>query len=186
MRFSIAIVRSSLVLNVTTLVRGFHPSEFKTPADDPYHFARQHGLRVESLDDYLDVLDRLFRAAKEKGAVCLKTTLAYQRTLQAVLGAQREALLRMRTDGELSNEVMNRVIRRSGPSTPRNALRTGVDTPGPSMTPTGWPVSTGWPHAVSWRNKGRNTPTEGATITRSRTNKPSPCTSDSSIPIAPP
>ena len=71
-----------LVFNVTTLVRGFHPSEFKSPADDPYHFARQKGLRAESLDDYLVVLDRLFREAKEKGAVCLKTTLAYQRTLR--------------------------------------------------------------------------------------------------------
>jgi CPA1 family monovalent cation:H+ antiporter len=38
-------------------------------------------------------------------------TLAYQRTLQHVLVAQREALLQMRSDGELSNEVMNRVMR---------------------------------------------------------------------------
>jgi monovalent cation/hydrogen antiporter len=38
-------------------------------------------------------------------------TLAYQQTLQHVLGAQREALLRMRSDGELSNEVMNRILR---------------------------------------------------------------------------
>jgi predicted TIM-barrel fold metal-dependent hydrolase len=71
-----------LVFNVTTLVRGFHPTEFKEPADDPYLFARKKELRVESLDDYLTVLDRLFREAKDKGAVCLKTTLAYQRTLR--------------------------------------------------------------------------------------------------------
>jgi predicted TIM-barrel fold metal-dependent hydrolase len=70
-----------VVFNVTTLVRGFHPSEFKAPADDPYHFARQKERKIESLDDYLDVLDLLFREAKTKGAVCLKTTLAYQRTL---------------------------------------------------------------------------------------------------------
>ena len=38
-------------------------------------------------------------------------TLAYQRTLQAVLRAQREALLDMRSDGELSNEMMNRILR---------------------------------------------------------------------------
>jgi hypothetical protein len=31
--------------------------------------------------------------------------------LQLVLAAQREALLRMRRDGELSNEVMNRILR---------------------------------------------------------------------------
>lgn len=38
-------------------------------------------------------------------------SLAYQQTLQSVLGAQRDALLRMRSDGEVSNEVMNRIIR---------------------------------------------------------------------------
>lgn len=70
-----------VVFNVTTLTRGFHPSEFPKSADDPYHFAKQNGLKLESLDDYLAVLDRLFQEAKAKGAVCLKTTLAYQRTL---------------------------------------------------------------------------------------------------------
>jgi predicted TIM-barrel fold metal-dependent hydrolase len=71
-----------LVLNVTPLVKGFHQSEFPQQADDPYHFARQKGLEVKSLDDYLTALDKLFAEAKSKGAVCLKTTLAYQRTLQ--------------------------------------------------------------------------------------------------------
>jgi CPA1 family monovalent cation:H+ antiporter len=31
--------------------------------------------------------------------------------LQLVLAAQRQALLRMRSDGKLSNEVMNRIMR---------------------------------------------------------------------------
>jgi CPA1 family monovalent cation:H+ antiporter len=38
-------------------------------------------------------------------------SLAYQQMVQLVLGAQREALLRMRSDGELSNEVMHRILR---------------------------------------------------------------------------
>ena len=38
-------------------------------------------------------------------------SLAYQQIVQLVLGAQREALLRMRSDGKLSNEVMNRILR---------------------------------------------------------------------------
>src|ERR687883_245671 len=38
-------------------------------------------------------------------------SLAYQQMVQLVLGAQREALLRMRSNGELSNEVMNRILR---------------------------------------------------------------------------
>jgi len=71
-----------IVFNVTTLVRGFHPSEYKKPEDDPYAFAKSEGLDLKSIDDYLIVLDRLFKKAKASGAVCLKTTLAYQRTLQ--------------------------------------------------------------------------------------------------------
>ena len=72
-----------LVFNVTTLVRGFHSSEYSAKElwDSPYHFASEAGLEIKSLDDYLNVLDRLFQKAKAAGAICLKTTLAYQRTL---------------------------------------------------------------------------------------------------------
>ena len=49
-----------LVFNVTTLLDGFHPSEFKQPSDDPYLFAAP-GLEIATLDDYLSVLDLLFR-----------------------------------------------------------------------------------------------------------------------------
>jgi Na+/H+ antiporter len=38
-------------------------------------------------------------------------SLAYQRMVQSVLGAQREALVRLRSDGDVSNEVMNRIVR---------------------------------------------------------------------------
>lgn len=38
-------------------------------------------MEVRSLDDYLAVLDRLFQRAKESGILCLKMTLAYQRSL---------------------------------------------------------------------------------------------------------
>ncbi|MCI0626750.1 MAG: amidohydrolase [Acidobacteria bacterium] len=70
-----------LVFNVTLLSRGFHPSEFKEPTDDPYYFAREKNLKIASLDDYLNLLDLLFQEAKKKGAVCLKTTAAYSRSL---------------------------------------------------------------------------------------------------------
>src|SRR6516164_5475745 len=70
-----------LVLNVTTLVQGFHPSEFKSLFDDPYKFAREKNIEVKTLDDYLRLLDLLFAEAKKRGAVVLKTTLAYLRTL---------------------------------------------------------------------------------------------------------
>ncbi len=68
--------------NVTSVVRGFHPSQFSDPRDDPYVFACRHDLKVDSLDDYLAVLDRLLAEAKQAGAICLKTTLAYNRTLR--------------------------------------------------------------------------------------------------------
>jgi uncharacterized protein len=75
-----------LVFNVTTLVFGPRPSalnaEFKAPSDDPAVFASKWGLSVNSLDDYLLLIDRIFGEAKEKGAACLKSTLAYERTLQ--------------------------------------------------------------------------------------------------------
>jgi Na+/H+ antiporter len=38
-------------------------------------------------------------------------SLAYQQTVQIVLAAQREALLRLRANNELSNEAMNRILR---------------------------------------------------------------------------
>jgi monovalent cation/hydrogen antiporter len=38
-------------------------------------------------------------------------SLAYQQMVQAVLAAQREALVRLRNEGVISNEVMNRVVR---------------------------------------------------------------------------
>lgn len=75
-----------VVFNVTRLVRGFHPAEYETrgpwAGDDPYAFARKHGLPTDTLDDYLAVLNRLFLEAKDKGIVCLKCTLAYMRTLR--------------------------------------------------------------------------------------------------------
>lgn len=73
-----------LVFNVTTLIRGFHPSEFQNNAlSDPYRFAREHSFpTVSTLDDYLALLDRMFVVAREAGAVCLKTTAAYERSLQ--------------------------------------------------------------------------------------------------------
>ena len=71
-----------LVFNVTTLTRGFNPTEFNNPNDSPFAFAKDAGLPVKTLDDYLVVLDRLFVRAKTAGAVCLKTTIAYERSLQ--------------------------------------------------------------------------------------------------------
>jgi hypothetical protein len=54
-----------LVLNVTPLVRGFSAAEFPRRRTT-LSFRQREGLKVESLDDYLTVLDRLFRRARTK------------------------------------------------------------------------------------------------------------------------
>ena len=47
---------------------------------------------------------------QDRGRRVRGPSLAYQQMVQLVLQAQREALLRMRSDGKLSNEVMNRIL----------------------------------------------------------------------------
>ncbi len=72
----------ALVFNVSSLVNGYHRPKGMRPGDNVYNFADKNRLKVDSLDDYLHVLDVLFQERKNAGAVCLKSTLAYQRTLQ--------------------------------------------------------------------------------------------------------
>lgn len=71
-----------LVFNVSSLLRGFHPAEFEDPSDNPYRLAAQWHLPVNSLDDYMALLDRICREAKTAGAVGLiDDDTAYSRTL---------------------------------------------------------------------------------------------------------
>jgi len=67
--------------NVTYLVRGFHRSEYENPLEDPYVFAEKQGHSVNSLDDYVALLDKIVGEARRSDAICLKSTLAYNRTL---------------------------------------------------------------------------------------------------------
>jgi uncharacterized protein len=68
-------------INVTPFIRGIHASDFSTTNDSPFVFAAREGLRIESLDDYVAVIGKIMAFGKSKGAVCLKTTTAYERTL---------------------------------------------------------------------------------------------------------
>lgn len=70
-----------LVLRVNPLFRGFHPTEFTNPSEDPYALARRLKMKLETFDDYLALVEALFQTAKAHDAVCLKTTIAYQRSL---------------------------------------------------------------------------------------------------------
>ena len=73
------------VLRLNPFFRGFHPSEFaivrSNRRENPYDFARAQGISIESFDDYLAFIDKVFLLAKEAGIVGLKHSLAYQRTL---------------------------------------------------------------------------------------------------------
>jgi hypothetical protein len=68
-------------INVTTFIRGIHPSDFSSTNDSPFVFAKREGLKLDSLDDYIAVVEKIMAFGKSKGAVCLKTTTAYERTL---------------------------------------------------------------------------------------------------------
>ncbi len=68
-------------VNVTALIRGLQASDFSSTNDSPYVFAARHNLKIESLDDYLRVIERIIAFGQTRGAVCLKTTTAYERTL---------------------------------------------------------------------------------------------------------
>jgi len=68
--------------NVSLLLDGFHDSEFKgREVHSPYGFAAHQKLPIDSLDDYLAVIDQMMVQAKKDGVVCLKSPNAYQRTL---------------------------------------------------------------------------------------------------------
>jgi CPA1 family monovalent cation:H+ antiporter len=70
-------------------------------------------------DDTVDRLRQLYeyrkrrlaaRAGKIEDDGYEDRALAYQQMLQSILGAQRDALVRLRDEGTISNEVMNRVM----------------------------------------------------------------------------
>ncbi len=70
------------LLNVTTLMRGSHVSQFELASDNPYRYARKHRLKCDTFEEFLVVVEAIFEDAKKSGAICLKSTQAYQRTLR--------------------------------------------------------------------------------------------------------
>ncbi len=69
------------LLNVTTIMRGSHPDRFDGAFDSPYEFAKAEGLKTDTFDSFLNVIDAIFQKAVANDAVCLKSTQAYQRAL---------------------------------------------------------------------------------------------------------
>ena len=71
------------VLNVTEIMRGSHPRPIRSPTNDsPSPSPSGASMQIETLDDYLAVIDADFRRRRGADAVCLKSTQAYQRTLR--------------------------------------------------------------------------------------------------------
>ena len=71
-----------MVFNQNPIITGFHPTLFNKPNESPFKFAADRKMPMKTLDDYLKCVDKMFQTAKESGAICLKTTLAYQRTIR--------------------------------------------------------------------------------------------------------
>lgn len=69
------------VLNVTTVMRGSHPERFSSAADSPFAYAMRKSLPTKTFDEFLAVIEHLFEEATGAGAVCLKSTQAYERSL---------------------------------------------------------------------------------------------------------
>jgi hypothetical protein len=110
----------AFVFNVNPLLDGFHRSEFvSTPTSDPYRAAERHGLTIASLDEYLVLLDRMMAAAKAEGAVGLKSTRAYDRTLRfedvpreiaAAVFARRRTALSAKQIQDFQDFIMRRLV----------------------------------------------------------------------------
>jgi len=69
------------LLNVHTVIHGSHPSRDSGSRNSPYEFAKSRGRQVRTFDDYLSAVDLIFKEAVAKGAVGIKSTQAYVRTL---------------------------------------------------------------------------------------------------------
>ena len=85
------------------LHRGFHPNEFPGEIDSPYRYAREQKLPTATLDDYLAAMEHWLRAGKAAGGVCLKSTVAYERTLLfEMVDKERAAGIFGRPESQLS------------------------------------------------------------------------------------
>jgi len=70
------------VVRLNPLFRGFHREEYNNDAESPYNYAERMGLPMKSMDDYCNTVDHILQRAASRGAVGLKSTMAYHRTLR--------------------------------------------------------------------------------------------------------
>ncbi|UCC68422.1 MAG: amidohydrolase family protein [Armatimonadota bacterium] len=80
-----------LALRSHMLVHGYDRAARDHGGDNPFEFAAKLGHQISSFDDYLDYVDFWVRHHKEKGAVAIKSALAYERDIDVKPVTRKEA-----------------------------------------------------------------------------------------------
>ena len=68
-------------LRINTFLFGYNAEARDHNGNSPHDLARKFGYNIETFDDYLNFIDKVFQKAKEQGFICLKSALAYDRSL---------------------------------------------------------------------------------------------------------
>jgi predicted TIM-barrel fold metal-dependent hydrolase len=69
------------VFRINSLLYGYTREAKDHNGNSPYAFERHLNLKVETFEDYLDLVDKALEEAKKRGDVGLKSALAYDRPL---------------------------------------------------------------------------------------------------------
>ena len=80
-----------LALRSHMLVHGYDRTARDHGGDSPFEFAARFGRTITTFQDYLDYVDFWVRHHKEKGAVAIKSALAYERDIDVKPVSHRQA-----------------------------------------------------------------------------------------------
>ena len=80
-----------LALRSHMLVHGYSRTARDHGGDSPFEFAARFGYELRTFDEYLEYVDVWVRHHKEKGAVAIKSALAYERDIDVEPVGHREA-----------------------------------------------------------------------------------------------
>ena len=101
----------ALAFNINTLV--YSAMGIPVPGGNIpilYHLASEEGFEIQNLDDYLGYCDLLLKRNMESGAVCLKNSMAYGRSIHYENVAREEAeVLYEKSVGEMNPEEIKKI-----------------------------------------------------------------------------
>lgn len=92
----------ALAFRINMFLFGYNREARDHNGNSPYDLAEKLGISVEDFDDYLDFIDKVLQLAKERGYICLKSALAYDRHLYFEDVGEEEA---RRVFGKSESEV---------------------------------------------------------------------------------